>query len=149
MDTLTLQNGPQPTAMTYFITYGFIYRDNILSASCGPVQQRSFFIAAFMHLKEMKEPRGCFDCVRGDAGLRKMSPVGITLQASSLAMRPKLCAQTSPLGPLQDWEGPAPSAWGDCYFHQACPEPGHLSLQRAAPFHTSHKCVLYILVNAK
>lgn len=99
MDTSTLQNGPRSTAMTYFITYGFIYHDNILSASCATVQQRSFFIAAFMHLKEMKESRGCFDCVRGDAELRKMSPVGITLQASSLAMRPKLCAQTSPLGP--------------------------------------------------
>lgn len=54
--------------------------------------------------------------VQGDPGLRKMSPVGITLQASSLAMRPKLCAQISPLGPLQDREEPAPSAWGDCSF---------------------------------
>lgn len=149
MDTLTLQNGPRSTAMTYFLTWGFIYHDNILYASCGTVQQRSFFIAAFMHLKEMKEPRGCFDGVRGDAGLGKMSPVGITLQASSLAMRPKLCAQTSPLGPLHDWEEPAPSAWGDCYFLMACPEPGYLSLQRAAPFHTRHNCALPISGHAE
>lgn len=48
--------------------------------------------------------------VRGDAGQPGMSSMGMTLQAGSPAIRPRLCAQTSPPGPLQDREEAEPSA---------------------------------------
>lgn len=145
-DALTLQNGPQSPVMTYFITYSFIYHDNILSASCGTVPQKSFFITVFLHLTEMKGPRGCSDCP-GWRWAEENEPRGnnFTSQFSCYETQ-ALCTNKSPW-PSAGLGGASTICLGRLLFHShlmACPEPGYLSFQRAAPFHTLHTTVLYV-----
>lgn len=118
----------KPLLLPTFITWGFIFHYNILSAPRHTAQQKSLFTAAFIHLQEKKEPHVCFVSCQEWCWAAGNEPHGNNFTSGLSHHQTDALWTNKSLGPLQGKEEADPSASKACYFHlMARPEQGCLS----------------------